>query len=127
MGTKLENPNGKDLYNFWGDEISKKINDTLKKHATKVILNCASIEYSKSVNNNQLDATIVSPVFKDTKNGQVKIISFFAKKARGMMARFVIQNRIDNPDDILEFNEAGYIYNRSESTSRKPVFIRAEA
>lgn len=127
MGTKLENPNGKDLYNFWGDEISKKLNDTLKDHATKVILNCASIEYFKSVNNNPLDATIVSPVFKDTKNGQVKIISFFAKKARGMMARFVIQNRIDKPDDILKFNEAGYIYNQSESTLRKPVFIRAEA
>ena len=127
MGTKLENPNGSDLYDFWGDEISNKLNSTLKDHATKVILNCASIEYFKSVDNNVLDATIVSPVFKDIKNGQVKIISFFAKKARGMMARFVIQNRIDEPDDIIQFNDAGYTYNPSESTPRNPVFIRAEA
>ena len=127
MGTKLENPNGSDLYDFWGDEISKKLNSTLKDHATKIILNCASIEYFKSVDNNVLDATIVSPVFKDKKNGQVKIISFFAKKARGLMARFVIQNRIDEPDDIIQFNDGGYTYNPSESTPSNPVFIRAEA
>tara|TARA_Y100000590_G_scaffold190409_1_gene216679 strand:+ start:13838 stop:14611 length:774 start_codon:yes stop_codon:yes gene_type:complete len=127
MGTKLENPNGRDLYKFWGDEITKKLNDTLRGHATKVILNCASVEYFKSVNNNTLDATIVSPVFKDIKNGEAKIISFFAKKARGMMARFVIQNRIDRPDDILTFDEAGYSYCQSQSTSGKPVFIRGEA
>ena len=125
MGTKLKNPNGRDLYNFWGDDISNKLNDTLRDHATKVILNCASMEYFKSVNNNGLDATVVSPVFKDIKNGEAKIISFFAKKARGMMARFVIKNRIDNPDDILAFNEAGYSYSRSQSTSAKPVFVRA--
>ena len=127
MGTKLENPNGSDLYGFWSDQIAKKLNNTLKDHASKVILNCASVEYFKSVDNNTLDATIVSPVFKDVKNGQAKIISFFAKKARGMMARFIIQNRIDKVDDIIKFNDAGYTYQPKESTPNNPLFIRAEA
>ena len=127
MGTKLENPNGSDLYGFWSDQIAKKLNNTLKDHASKVILNCASVEYFKSVDTNTLDATIVSPVFKDVKNGQAKIISFFAKKARGMMARFIIQNRIDKVDDIIKFNDAGYTYQPKESTPNNPLFIRAEA
>ena len=127
MGTKLENPNGSDLYGFWSDQIAKKLNNTLKDHASKVILNCSSVEYFKSVDNNTLDATIVSPVFKDVKNGQAKIISFFAKKARGMMARFIIQNRIDKVDDIIKFNDAGYTYQPKESTPNNPLFIRAEA
>ena len=127
MGTKLENPNGSDLYDFWSDQIAKKLNNTLKDHSAKVILNCASVEYFKSVDINTLEATIVSPVFKDVKNGQAKIISFFAKKARGMMARFIIQNRIDKVDDIIKFNEAGYTYDPKESNPNNPVFIRAEA
>ena len=127
MGTKLENPNGSDLYGFWSDQIAKKLNNTLKDHASKVILNCASVEYFKSVDTNTLDATIVSPVFKDVKNGHAKIISFFAKKARGMMARFIIQNRIDKVDDITKFNKAGYTYQPKESTPNNPLFIRAEA
>ena len=127
MGTKLENPNGSDLYGFWSDQIAKKLNNTLKEHASKVILNCASVEYFKSVDINTLDATIVSPIFKDVKNGQAKIISFFAKKARGMMARFIIQNRIDKVDDIIKFNDAGYTYQPKESTLNNPLFIRAEA
>ena len=127
MGTKLENPNGSDLYGFWSDQIAKKLNNTLKDHASKVILNCASVEYFKSVDTNTLDATIVSPIFKDVKNGQAKIISFFAKKARGMMARFIIQNRIDKVDDIIKFNDAGYTYQPKESTLNNPLFIRAEA
>ena len=127
MGTKLENPNGSDLYGFWSDQIAKKLNNTLKDHASKVILNCASVEYFKSVDINTLDATIVSPIFKDVKNGQAKIISFFAKKARGMMARFIIQNRIDKVDDIIKFNDAGYTYQPKESTLNNPLFIRAEA
>ena len=127
MGTKLENPNGSDLYGFWSDQIAKKLNNTLKDHASKVILNCASVEYFKSVDTNTLDATIVSPVFKDVKNGQAKIISFFAKKARGMMARFIIQNRIDKVDDITKFNKAGYTYQPKESTPNNPLFIRAKA
>ena len=127
MGTKLENPNGSDLYGFWSDQIAKKLNNTLKEHASKVILNCASVEYFKSVDINTLDATIVSPIFKDVKNGQAKIISFFAKKARGMMARFIIQNRIDKVDDIIKFNDAGYTYQPKESTPNNPLFTRAEA
>ena len=127
MGTKLENPNGSDLYGFWSDQIAKKLNNTLKDHASKVILNCASVEYFKSVDINTLDATIVSPIFKDVKNGQAKVISFFAKKERGMMARFIIQNRIDKVDDIIKFNDAGYTYQPKESTPNNPLFIRAEA
>ena len=97
MGTKLKNSKGKDLYDFWGSDITESINKSISSHKNKTILNLASVEYFSSVKQQALDGKVVSPVFKDYKNGKYKIISFFAKKARGLMTRYVVENQIDSP------------------------------
>ena len=126
MGTKLKNDSGENLYAFWGDELSKSLSLELKSHDEKFIVNCASVEYFKSVNNEALTTEIISPIFKEIKNGKVRIISIFAKKARGMMARFIIKNQINNPNDILHFNYGGYTYDKSLSSIKSPVFTRQQ-
>ncbi len=126
MGTKLKNAHGRDLYAFWGDAITVALNKQLKKNGADVLLNLASNEYFKSVQLAGLKAKVVSPVFKDEKNGKHKIISFFAKKARGMMSGWVIRNRVTSPDALTDFREAGYYYVPEESTDAKPVFHRDE-
>jgi len=98
----------------------------LKSHDEKFIVNCASVEYFKSVNNEALTTEIITPIFKEIKNGKVRIISIFAKKARGMMARFIIKNQINNPNDILHFNYGGYTYDKSLSSIKSPVFTRQQ-
>ena len=124
MGTKLKNDNGDNLYDFWGNELSKTLSLELDSHDEKCIINCASVEYFKSVNNEALSAEVITPVFKEIKNGKVRIISIFAKKARGMMARFIIENQINKPEDILDFNFGGYSYDKSISSMNSPVFTR---
>ena len=126
MGTKLKNDSGENLYAFWGDELSKSLSLELKSHDEKFIVNCASVEYFKSVNNEALTTEIITPIFKEIKNGKVRIISIFAKKARGMMARFIIKNQINNPNDILHFNYGGYTYDKSLSSINSPVFTRQQ-
>jgi len=126
MGTKLKNDNGDNLYHFWGDELSKSLNFELKSHNEKFIINCASVEYFKSINNKALSAEIINPIFKEIKNGKVRIISIFAKKARGMMARFIIKNQINDPNEILDFNYGGYSYDKSLSDLNSPVFTRQQ-
>ena len=96
-------------------------------HKTKTIINCASVEYFKSIKNSQLDAKIITPIFKEIKLGKPKIISFFAKKARGMMARFIIQNKINDENELKYFNSDGYQYNQDLSSSSEPVFTRSKA
>ena len=127
MGTKLKNNKGNSLYQFWGDTLSKFITNELKSHSAKVLINCASVEYFKSLNNNSLKANVITPHFKELKNGNYKIISFFAKKARGMMARFIIKNKIQEPSKILQFDYAGYQYNEQLSSPLNPVFTRAQS
>ena len=127
MGTKLKNNKGNSLYQFWGDTLSKFITNELKSHSAKVLINCASVEYFKSLNNNSLEADVITPHFKELKNGNYKIISFFAKKARGMMARFIIKNKIQEPSKILQFDYAGYQYNEQLSSPLNPVFTRAQS
>ena len=127
MGTKLKNNKGNSLYQFWGDTLSKFITNELKSHSAKVLINCASVEYFKSLNNNSLKADVITPHFKELKNGNYKIISFFAKKARGMMARFIIKNKIQEPSKILRFDYAGYQYNEQLSSPLNPVFTRAQS
>ena len=127
MGTKLKNNKGDSLYQFWGDTLSKFITNELKSHSAKVLINCASVEYFKSLNNNSLKADVITPHFKELKNGNYKIISFFAKKARGMMARFIIKNKIQEPSKILQFDYAGYQYNEQLSSPLNPVFTRAQS
>ena len=125
MGTKMKNENGKNLYEFWGNKITTSINALAKENNSKGIINLASVEYFTSVKTENLDLPIYSPVFKDFKNGKYKIISFFAKKARGSMARFVIQNKIKNPADLNKFNLDGYKYSKKDSSEYSPVFLRA--
>tara|TARA_Y100000590_G_scaffold301986_1_gene340430 strand:- start:4849 stop:5622 length:774 start_codon:yes stop_codon:yes gene_type:complete len=124
MGTKLKNSKGKDLYDFWGSDITESINKSISSHKNKTILNLASVEYFSSVKQQALDGKVVSPVFKDYKNGKYKIISFFAKKARGLMTRYVVENQVDSPKNISGFNYDGYKYSKQESTDQNPVFLR---
>lgn len=124
MGLKFANRGGRNLYEFWGDDITRALNSQLKKSGSRVLVNLASNEYFKSVAAGQLDADIVTPVFKDLKGSQYKIISFFAKKARGQMARFIIERELNDPDGLKTFKVDGYRYNRGESSARELVFTR---
>ena len=126
MGTKLQNSAGKNLYEFWGDQLSNELVKELNNHKEKTIINCASNEYFKSIDNSGLNAEVVTPVFKEMKNGKSRIISFYAKKARGMMARFIVDNRIDKTDQILDFDLAGYKYDSASSDKNKPIFSRIQ-
>jgi uncharacterized protein len=127
MGTQFENKQGKDLYEFWGAKITDQINKDLKASKSKYLINLASNEYFKSLQADDIDAEIIVPVFKDYKNGQYKIISFFAKKARGLMSAYIIKNRIKNPEDIKKFNIDGYKFSKSESKDNNWVFLRKSA
>ena len=126
MGTKLSNPRGNNLYEFWGDKITAQLNADIQHNGGTLLLNLASNEYFKAVKPAKLDATLVTPVFKDTKNGQLKVISFYAKKARGMMARYVLETKAQTVDDLKHFDAAGYSYNAALSTENTPVFTRPE-
>lgn len=126
MGTSLQHGNHRNLYEFWGNRLSEGLNEAMSGHKSRVLLNLASNEYFRAVDKKVLDADIISPVFKDYKNGQYKIISFFAKKARGMMAAHVIKNRIDSPAGICEFDMAGYRYSAKDSSDAAPVFLRKQ-
>ena len=123
MGTKLKTERGKDLYEFWGSTITDELNKSFKS-ANGILLNLASNEYFKSINENKINARVITPAFMDYKNDKYKIISFFAKKARGLMTRFVIKNRITDVNQIKDFSEAGYKFNEAMSTEEKPVFCR---
>ena len=127
MGTKLENRSGSNLYDYWGDTLAASINNELEDHKNNVVINCASVEYFRSIDRPALKADIITPQFKEIKDGNMKMISFFAKKARGMMARFIIQNKIKDKKDILAFNLGGYSYEPSISTPSNPVFVRPQA
>jgi cytoplasmic iron level regulating protein YaaA (DUF328/UPF0246 family) len=127
MGCKLGNSRGDNLYQFWGDIITNELNKTLSELGDDVLINLASTEYFKSVKKKTLKATIITPVFKDWKNGQYKIISFFAKKARGLMARYIIQNKLTSIEQIKSFDLAGYQYNEAMSKDNDWVFTRKES
>jgi hypothetical protein len=124
MGLKFINRRGKNLYQFWDDAITVSLNKQLKKSPSKVLVNLASNEYFKSVKSKVLDADVVTPVFKDLKGDKYKVISFFAKKARGQMTRFIIENELDEPSGIKAFKADGYCYNTAESSAHEMVFTR---
>jgi cytoplasmic iron level regulating protein YaaA (DUF328/UPF0246 family) len=124
MGTKLENARGKNLYEFWGDIITNKLNEQIAATKSEMLVNLASTEYFKSVKKKQLNAQLITPMFKDWKNGQYKMISFFAKKARGMMVQYLVKNKIENLDGLLKFDLAGYEYNPELSKPNEPCFTR---
>ena len=124
MGLKFGNSGGKDLYQFWGDRINLALNSQLKKSGSQVLLNLASQEYFRSVKASALEADIVTPVFKDLKGEKYKVISFYAKKARGQMARYILEKGLNEPDSLKRYRVAGYRYSKAESTAREMVFTR---
>ena len=124
MGTKIKHYKSKDLYAFWNPTITKKVNEAVAESGSNILLNLASNEYFKSIDKKKLKAEIVSPEFKDLKNGQYKIISFFAKKARGLMTRFILENNISDVDSLQAFESDGYNFNPRLSKAGNPVFTR---
>jgi len=124
MGIKLDNNRGTNLYQFWGDIITDELNKALIAQGDEVLINLASTEYFKSVKKKSVNATIITPQFKDWKNGQYKIISFFAKKARGLMARYIIQNKLINAEQLKHFDSAGYQFSEDLTQGNDWVFIR---
>ena len=126
MGTSFQNARGKDLYAFWGDRVTDSLKKVLEIQKKPILLNLASEEYFKVLQAKNLDCPVIAPVFQDGKDGKFKIISFYAKRARGLMARYVVENRITDPADLKGFNLDGYKYVASESKPEKPVFRRPE-
>lgn len=124
MGIKLENDKGNTLYHFWKNTISEEINNTLENSNKEYIVNLASNEYFKAVDTKQMSKPIITPIFKDYKNGEYKIISFYAKKARGLMCKYIIQNKINTIEDLKLFHEEGYLYNDKLSTGMNICFTR---
>lgn len=124
MGLAFTNSGGKNLYEFWGDAITGALDKALRKSGTKVLVNLASNEYFRSVHPKALDADVITPVFKDLKGDRYKVISFFAKKARGQMVRFIIDKKLNEPEGMKKFKVDGYRYNGAESTAREWVFTR---
>ena len=126
MGTSFKNARGKDLYAFWGERVTDSLKQVLEQQKKPVLLNLASEEYFKVLQAKNLDCPVISPIFQDGKDGKYKIISFYAKRARGLMARFVVENRITDAADLKGFNLDGYKYVPSESKPEKPLFRRPE-
>ena len=124
MGTKLQTSKGKNLYEFWGDKITNSLNQTLQDTDSNYLLNLASNEYFYSVNAEKIKAKIIGVNFLDKKNDTYKIISFFAKKARGSMAAFVLKNKIKKLEDLKQFNDLGYVFDQSRSNDMSLTFIR---
>lgn len=127
MGTRLKTRHGKNLYQFWGDRITQSIQCELQGHKNKTLINLASNEYFKSVNSKLLESPVVTPVFKDYSKGTYKVMSFFAKKARGTMTSYIVNNRIDKPDRIKDFDVDGYRFDSNYSSDQEWVFTRKGA
>ena len=124
MGSKLEGKHGKSLYDYWGKKISEKLNDDAKNNGSNILINCASNEYFNAIHSSSLSLNVITPIFIDRKNGKEKVISFYAKKARGTMARFIIQNRLTKVDELKSFDIDGYKYQSDQSTNKNLSFVR---
>ena len=124
MGTKLQTPKGKNLYEFWGSSIQDNVLDDLNSQKSDLLINLASKEYFSVLGKMPDYVNVISPVFKDYKNGKHKIISFYAKRARGLMAKWIIQQKIKDFEKLSNFNLDGYYYSEKESTLTEPVFLR---
>ncbi|NNE25882.1 MAG: peroxide stress protein YaaA [Saprospiraceae bacterium] len=124
MGTSLENKKGKDLYTFWGDAITKAINKDLDQQKDKTLVNLASKEYFQSLDRNKIKGDVVDIHFREYRNGQLKFLSFNAKKARGFMSRYIIENRIDTKEELKGFNVENYYFDEKLSASDSFTFVR---
>jgi len=126
MGIKLENPAGQNLYSFWGDTLTDALNEALAAQGDDVLINLASDEYFKAVKPKKLNGQIIKPVFLDEKNGKFKVISFYAKKARGLMSRYIIQQRLTKPAQLKKFDLEGYFFDAESGSENELVFKRRE-
>lgn len=124
MGIPIAIGQKKDLYDFWKTKITKQLKDQLEQPGEQTLINLASNEYFSAIDTKKLKARIITPSFKESRNGQYQMISIFAKKARGMMCRFIIENQITDPEEIKAFDTAGYYYNNSLSKENDWVFTR---
>jgi cytoplasmic iron level regulating protein YaaA (DUF328/UPF0246 family) len=124
MGTKLANPQGSDLYGFWGDSITQTINKALKAQDDEVLINLASNEYYKSIKSKLVDGRIITPQFKQKKSGSYRMIGVFAKRARGLMSRHIIKNQLQDPEEIKGFTTDGYHFSKQQSKGDQWVFVR---
>jgi cytoplasmic iron level regulating protein YaaA (DUF328/UPF0246 family) len=122
MGTRFKFDNYKNLYEYWKEDITGFLNKEMKKD--EVLINCASTEYFGAVDTQALKARVITPVFKELRNGELKIISFSAKRARGMMAKYIIQNNLSTPEEIKSFAEDNYVFSKKHSTEYELVFVR---
>ena len=127
MGTALRTPRGKDLYAFWGDRIAQHLNERLATQRSRVVINLASVEYARAALRPALHARVIDCVFEDWKDGRYKIISFFAKRARGLMARWAIEHRVDSPGKLAQFQADGYAFDADASAPDRLVFRRRVA
>ncbi len=125
MGTRLNTRRGKNLYDYWGADPAKALKKQAKAAGTDVLVNCASQEYFGAVDQGKLGLRIITPTFLEEKNGKRAIVSFFAKQARGSMARFIVTRRITDPEGLKDFDLGGYAYDAETSTPDQPVFVRA--
>ena len=124
MGTALANPAGRNLYAFWGDTVARALNGALAEQGDDVLVNLASDEYSKAALTRALAARVVTPQFREEKDGRYKMVSFYAKRARGLMAAWMVRNRVEAPETLKDFRGEGYAFNRKLSTPDTLVFTR---
>lgn len=127
MGSRMKNAKGANLYAYWGDALAQALNEQAQTTGSTYLVNCASVEYFGAVDERSLDLKVITPVFMEDKPTGPKIVSFFAKKARGAMARFIVENRITDPEGLKDFDLGGYRYAPDLSTAEKPTFLRDEA
>ena len=127
MGTKLATPQGKNLYDFWGSFLTNALNDAIKNSGIQILVNLASNEYYNAVDKSALQGRVITPIFKDHKKGDFKVISFFAKKARGAMSDYLVRHRVGEPEGLKEFTGLGYRFNPNLTSDDNWVFTRKEA
>ena len=126
MGSRLKNARGKNLYEYWGSQIAEALNAQAEVTGSDILVNCASQEYFGAVDLEALKPNVITPVFMEMKNGTPKVVSFYAKRARGAMARYIIQHRLKDADALKDFDSGGYAYQPDLSEPDKPVFLRGE-
>lgn len=127
MGTRLRNSRGEDLYGFWGRRLTDSLNRDLASEKNRVLVNLASNEYFNAIDAKAIEGTIITPAFKDFSNGKYRFLSYFAKQARGMMAAYLIRNRVESTEKLCLFDSDGYRYSEEHSTPTAPVFLRKKA
>lgn len=124
MGARFRPPHGENLYGFWDGQLTKAINEATAKQADRSVINLASVEYFKAVHEEDLDGPVITPVFKEVKSGVAKVLSLFAKRARGAMARYIIKNRLEDPEQLKSFEGGGYAFRSDLSNAKAWVFTR---